>query len=108
MRVRIRDRSGAEVKSYEVATAGGESVLDVLDRIRATADASLAYYASCGIGKCGVCGMVVDGKPRLACTCLAEGDELELAPLASGELVRDLLTIRLGKHGDKLMGEEDC
>ena len=108
MRVRIRDRNGAEVKSYEVAVTGGESVLDVLDRIRETADASLAYYASCGIGKCGVCGMVIGGKPRLACTCLAEGDELELAPLSSGELVRDLLTMQHDKRGEKITDEEDC
>ncbi len=93
MWVRIRDRAGAVVKSYDVAHEAGESVMNLLDRIRGTIDPSLAYYASCGTGKCGVCGVVVDGTPRLACTCPALGDEIDLAPLPSGEFVRDLLTI---------------
>jgi Succinate dehydrogenase/fumarate reductase, Fe-S protein subunit len=71
-----------------------ESVLNVLDRIRETVDASLAYYASCRTGKCGACAVNVNGRPCLACTCLVEGEELDLAPLPSGEFVRDLLTIR--------------
>ncbi len=54
-------------KEYEVPTKRGMTVLDGLLWIKENLDGSLAYRASCRMGVCGSCAMMINGKPRLAC-----------------------------------------
>lgn len=53
---------------YTVTPHAGESVLDLLYRLKHTQDGSLTFRGSCGYGGCGTCGMRVNGKPIMACT----------------------------------------
>ncbi|MFC1884382.1 succinate dehydrogenase/fumarate reductase iron-sulfur subunit [Thermodesulfobacteriota bacterium] len=43
------------------------SVLDALEIVRTEQDSSLLYRHSCHHSSCGTCGMIINGKERLAC-----------------------------------------
>ncbi len=70
----------------------GTSVMNVLQYISEHYDGGLAYYASCRRGECAGCTVRVNGKPKLACLEIVEGD-LILEPVAKGKVVKDLLTM---------------
>jgi fumarate reductase iron-sulfur subunit len=69
------------------------SVLDLLGHLKDTVDGSLAWRASCRMGMCGSCGMMIDGRPRLACETFIRdlGAEARIAPLAHLTVERDLM-----------------
>ncbi|MFH0970677.1 MAG: 2Fe-2S iron-sulfur cluster-binding protein [Candidatus Diapherotrites archaeon] len=52
---------------YKLVEKEGESILDLLTRIKHTQDGSLTYRGNCGNGKCGACGIKVNGKEVLGC-----------------------------------------
>jgi len=71
----------------------GQSVLDGLRRIRATADPSLAFRFSCiNANACKECVMLLDGATVYACTARLEEREMRLEPLANKALIYDLVT----------------
>jgi succinate dehydrogenase / fumarate reductase iron-sulfur subunit len=79
---------------YPVAYAPGMTVLDGLWYIKENVDSTLAWRASCRMGVCGSCGMLINGRARLACnTQIAElGTRVvAVAPLPNFEIVRDLV-----------------
>lgn len=80
------------MQNYKIKRVQGESVLNVLERIYETQDATLAFVGDCGRGRCGTCGMKINGEFGLACMELA-GDDLTLEPLPKGKLIRDLLVV---------------
>ncbi len=94
VRVKIRraepGETGSRYSEYEVPVEEKMSVFNVVEHIQNTLDPSLAYYASCRIGKCMGCTLKVNGKLRLACTTLVEGD-LNLEPDHRYPLIRDLV-----------------
>lgn len=63
-----------------------------LTRIREEQDPSLAFDFCCRAGICGSCGMVINGRPGLACKTLTRDlpDEITLMPLPVFKLVGDL------------------
>jgi succinate dehydrogenase/fumarate reductase iron-sulfur protein len=69
------------------------SVLDVLNRIRESKEADLAYAAGCRSGHCGQCALLVNGYPALSCKRRAE-PRMELRPLPGFTVLRDLLIDR--------------
>jgi len=78
---------------FEVAFEPGQSVLDGLRRIRATADPTLAFRFSCiNANACKECMIALDGKTVYACTARLEPREMRLEPLRNKSLVRDLVT----------------
>lgn len=89
------------IQEYEIEAEEGESVLNVLERIYETCDATIAFDSACRVGKCGVCRMVINGRHGLACTESAKGD-LVLEPSPRGKCVKDLLvtdeTEEVGLH----------
>ena len=54
-------------QSYTVPFSDDMSVLQGLQYIKDELDGTLSYRWSCRMAICGSCGMMVDGKPRLAC-----------------------------------------
>jgi succinate dehydrogenase/fumarate reductase-like Fe-S protein len=71
----------------------GQSVLDGLRLIRASADPTLAFRFSClNANACKECLMLLDGKVIYACTAKLEEREMRLDPLANKTLIRDLST----------------
>ena len=61
------DADGGALQDYQIETAEGEVVLDVIHRLQATQAPDLACRWNCKAGKCGSCSMEINGKPRLAC-----------------------------------------
>jgi succinate dehydrogenase/fumarate reductase-like Fe-S protein len=78
---------------FEVTFEPGQSVLDGLRSIRATADPSLAFrYACLNANACKECMILLDGKVVYACTARLEAREMRLDPLPNKALLRDLAT----------------
>lgn len=84
--------SAPRLQTYEVEEAHGMTLFMVLTEIRETQDASLNFDFVCRAGICGSCGMLIDGRPGLACRTLTRdlGDDIALAPLPVFELISDL------------------
>ena len=53
--------------SFPVEADRFTSVLDILISVKERQDHTLSMRYSCNMGICGSCGMVINGKPRLAC-----------------------------------------
>jgi fumarate reductase iron-sulfur subunit len=83
-------KDDTRIESYDVPFEEKMSVFNVLEYIGNQLDTSLAFYASCRIGKCMGCAMRINGKRALACTTLAEGD-LMLEPDDRYPVIRDLV-----------------
>ncbi len=92
------------VVAYEVPVRPGMTVLEGLHYIKENLDQSLAWRYSCRMGVCGSCGMLLNGRPMLACNTQIldiAADDLALGPLPNFEIIRDLvpdLTPMLEKH----------
>ena len=69
-----------------------------LNETRETLDASLNLDFVCRAGVCGSCGMLINGRPGLACRTLTKdiGPTINLAPLPAFELIVDL-SVNTGK-----------
>jgi fumarate reductase (CoM/CoB) subunit B len=80
-------------QTYEVPQEPAMRVLDVLERIVEDQGVSLAYRWFCGVMKCGMCAVHVNGKPVLACWEPAEA-EMRIEPLPNHTVVRDLVVDR--------------
>jgi succinate dehydrogenase / fumarate reductase iron-sulfur subunit len=81
-------------EEYTIAFTPGMTVLDGLWRIKETQAPALVWRSSCRMGVCGSCGMLINGRPRLACnTQIAElgVDTVVVAPLPNFDIVRDLV-----------------
>ena len=89
------DDSGAYV-DYDVEYEEGMVVLDVVHRLQATQAGDMAVRWNCKAGKCGSCSAEINGKPKLQCMCrmdtFEEGETIQLAPLKTFPLIRDLVT----------------
>jgi fumarate reductase iron-sulfur subunit len=69
-----------------------------LSDIRENQDPSLQFDFVCRAGICGSCGMIINGRPGLACRTLTKDlpDRITLAPLPAFELIGDL-SVNTGK-----------
>jgi len=81
-------------KDYQVAYEVGMTVLDGLWKVKESIDPTLAWRASCRMGVCGSCGMLINGKAGLGCnTQISElgTSVVTVAPLSNFPIVRDLV-----------------
>jgi succinate dehydrogenase / fumarate reductase, iron-sulfur subunit len=89
------ETAGFTENRYEVQADRFTTVLDILLSVKERQDSTLALRYSCNMGICGSCGMVINGKPRLACETnvfsLKTGT-IAVGPLEGHPLVRDLVT----------------
>ncbi|MBI4716914.1 MAG: succinate dehydrogenase iron-sulfur subunit [Planctomycetes bacterium] len=97
---------GSYWEAFEVPYEDGMNMTTVLQRIAAnpvTVErqpvAPVAYDCCCLEEVCGACTMVINGRVRQACSALvdsllAEGDEIEVAPMTKFPVVRDLVVDR--------------
>jgi len=82
------------VSTYKVPTPTGMTLLDALLYIKDNLDGTLTFRHSCRMGQCGSCGVLVNGKPMLACytQVLQLGvDVLEIEPLPNLPILKDLV-----------------
>jgi len=84
------DSLQSRYQTYEIPMQEKMSIFNALEYISSYLDSSLAFYTSCKIGKCLGCTMEVNGRRRLACTTIVEGD-LTLDPDSRYPVVRDLM-----------------
>lgn len=84
--------SQARMQTFEVTEAAGMTLFVALTEIRETMDPSLNFDFVCRAGICGSCGMLINGKPALACRTLTKDlpDDITLLPLPVFELIADL------------------
>lgn len=79
--------------AFRVPWQKGMVVLDTLQFIYENLDGSLAFEHGCRYGRCGLCALKMNGKPRLACQTLAE-PAMTLEPLDNFPIVKDLVVER--------------
>ena len=86
------------MQTYELEQTEGMTLFIALTEIREKQDPSLQFDFVCRAGICGSCGMVINGRPGLACRTLTKnvGPEITLAPLPAFELIGDL-SVNTGK-----------
>jgi fumarate reductase iron-sulfur subunit len=97
--------STPRMQTYELEEAAGMTLFIALNEIREKQDPSLQFDFVCRAGICGSCGMLINGKPDLACRTLTKhlDPEITLAPLPAFELIGDL-SVNTGKWA-RAMGE---
>ncbi|MDY6973467.1 MAG: 2Fe-2S iron-sulfur cluster-binding protein [Thermodesulfobacteriota bacterium] len=83
-------------QQVEVDLQAESTLLDILLAVQEKIDPSLAFDFGCRFKNCGLCGIMVNGEPRLACLTKVKGDEekLSIAPLENFPVVRDLVIDR--------------
>ena len=86
------------MEAFRVEEAEGMTLFIALNEIRETLDPSLNFDFVCRAGICGSCGMLINGRPGLACRTLTKdlGPNINLAPLPGFELISDL-SVNTGK-----------
>jgi fumarate reductase iron-sulfur subunit len=67
LRYRPEQERAPVLQSFSVPFTHDMSVLQGLQHIKDELDGSLSFRWSCRMAICGSCGMMIDGKPRLAC-----------------------------------------
>ena len=94
--LRYRPAQDAEphFMSYRLSYTEDMSVLQALQSIKDDQDPSLSFRWSCRMAVCGSCGMMIGGKPQLACSTflrdLAPGPVV-VEPLENFPIERDLV-----------------
>lgn len=80
-------------QAYEVPDGSQQTVLDALFYIQNELDASLSFRCSCRVGMCGSCGMVINGRERLACRTPLSGlgPTITVQPMRHLPVVKDLV-----------------
>ena len=93
MRLRVRRSATGKHDEFDVPYERWTTVLDVILDAKRHMDHSIAVRYSCRQATCGSCGMMINGRPRLACfTKVAEldSDTVTVEPLRNFEVLRDL------------------
>ena len=89
------DRDGGTyVQSWPIEFTDDMSVLQGLQQIKDYQDGSLTFRWSCRMAICGSCGMMIDGKPALACRSFLRDylpGPLRVEALAHFPIERDLV-----------------
>ena len=84
--------STPHMESFVLEETDAMTLFIALNRIREEQDSSLQFDFCCRAGICGSCGMVVNGRPGLACHTKTKDlpEEITLLPLPVYQLVGDL------------------
>jgi fumarate reductase iron-sulfur subunit len=87
------DSKKTYLSEYKVLAEDDTMVLDALIHIKNKIDRTLTFRYSCRMGICGSCGMVINGKPLLACqTRIKELKEpIVVEPLYNFDIIKDLV-----------------
>ncbi len=84
-----------ESRIYLVGANRFTTVLELLQSVKERNDNTLSMRYSCRMGICGSCGMVINGKPSLACEAnafkSAKDGTITVAPMEGHPLLKDLV-----------------
>ncbi len=81
-------------EAFRVPMCDGLTIQQALFEVQEKQDSSLAFRFSCRGAVCGSCGVVVNGRPDLACRVQVsqfEGEDIILEPLPNLEIIKDLV-----------------
>ncbi len=85
-----------EKQTYLMGASRFTTVLDMLLDAKSLGDQTLSFRYSCRMGICGSCGMVINGKPMLACEANSVKNgingKIEVGPMEAHPLLKDLVT----------------
>ncbi|WP_100401133.1 succinate dehydrogenase/fumarate reductase iron-sulfur subunit [Bacillus sp. FJAT-44742] len=78
--------------SFTIEAKKNMTVLDSLFLIVEDQDPTLSFRCACRLGMCGTCGMLVNGRGRLACRTKIEhlGDEILVQPMRNMPVIKDI------------------
>ncbi|NIO36213.1 succinate dehydrogenase iron-sulfur subunit [Candidatus Bathyarchaeota archaeon] len=82
------------ISTYKVPVRKGMTVLEALTYIKDNVDETLTFRHSCRMGICGSCGIMVNGRPMLACYTQIlhlDSDSLTIEPLQNMPVIKDLV-----------------
>lgn len=82
-----------EFQEFGIEARPEMTVLDALEEIRLTQDATLMYRHCCHHASCGTCACMINGTPALACTARIadlKTEVITLAPLGNHPCIGDL------------------
>ncbi len=99
LRYNPQDRASVpNLQTYDLEEADGMTLFIALNEIKEKQDPSLQFDFVCRAGICGSCGMLINGRPTLACRTLTKNldADITLAPLPFFELIGDL-SVNTGK-----------
>ena len=85
--------SAPRYETFAVPLEKEMRVLDVLDYVAENCGADLGYRWFCGVKRCGMCGLTVNGKAVLACWERATPSMI-IEPLPNMPVIRDLVVDR--------------
>ncbi|TXS95700.1 fumarate reductase iron-sulfur subunit [Parahaliea maris] len=90
--------SEPQFRTYPLEETPGMTLFIALNLIREEQEPGLQFDFVCRAGICGSCGMLINGRPGLACRTLTASMEprIRLAPLPVFELIGDL-SVNTGK-----------
>ena len=86
--------SSPRQQSYEVPFTDDMSVLQGLQHVKDHIDGSLTFRWSCRMAICGSCGMMLNGRPVLACEMFLRDlypGPVRIEPLSHFPIIRDLV-----------------
>ncbi len=81
-------------EDHKIELTPGMTVLDGLWKVKELFAPTLAWRSSCRMGICGSCGMLINGRPRLACNTQIEdlkSDVVAVGPLPNFAIIKDLV-----------------
>jgi len=87
-------RNKRYLSTYKVPILAGMTILDAFLYVKDNLDGSLTFRHQCRMGQCGSCGVMVNGKPMLACytqVLQLGADTLEIEPLSNLPVIKDLV-----------------
>ena len=79
--------------NYKLQETPGMTLFIALTKIREEQDADLSFDFVCRAGICGSCGMMINGRPQLACRTLTKDfpdGKIQLLPMPAFKLIKDL------------------
>ncbi|MBS8263699.1 succinate dehydrogenase iron-sulfur subunit [Mesobacillus boroniphilus] len=79
-------------ETFQIEAKKNMTVLDSLFLIVEDQDSSLSFRCACRLGMCGSCGMVINGRGRLACRTKIEhlGERILVQPMRNMEVIKDV------------------
>lgn len=82
------------ISSFKIPVRKGTTLLDAFMYIKDNYDETFTFRHSCRMGVCGSCGVMVNGKPMLACYTQVlhlNSDTLTIEPLQNMSVIKDLV-----------------
>ena len=76
-------------QDFDVPDTGRTTVLQALMHIRERIDSTLVFNFDCRYKNCGLCAMMINGRPQLACLAILRDDTV-VEPLRHLPVLRDL------------------